>query len=370
MKYFISLYVLFVSISAFSYDIGNYSDTFIDVERDNREIDVEVFYPINDSPGMTFPVMIFGHGWLMNFGSYSFLTEQLVMNGVIVVFPETESGVFPNHLDFASDIAFLEGVIQLDNNDQSSNLFNIVMDKTFAAGHSMGGGSSILASSFGNTFSGLINFAAAETDPSAIDAAENVNCPSIIFSANDDNIAPAGSNQLPMYENLASTNKYYINIFNEGHMDIASNLNVPIIIFPFIEYVISNDESNIEILNAKLDSLQVNNSIEYEAVNNVTSVENSDIINKYFLSNYPNPFNPTTTIEFSIANNCNVDLSIYNLKGQKVKALTRKNLVKGPHLIVWDGNNEYNKPVSSGVYYYKLSLDGKTVEMKKCTILK
>jgi len=86
--------------------------------------------------------------------------------------------------------------------------------------------------------------------------------------------------------------------------------------------------------------------------------------------NYPNPFNPSTTIEFSIQTDSRIDLSIYNLKGQKIKTLTNNELTKGNHSIVWNGVDESNNPVSSGIYYYKLNVNGKTEAVKKCLLLK
>ncbi len=74
--------------------------------------------------------------------------------------------------------------------------------------------------------------------------------------------------------------------------------------------------------------------------------------------NYPNPFNPETTIRFTTENTeKNTELVIYNLKGQKVKTLVNKLLPAGEHSVVWDGKDDINKQVSSGIYFYKLKLD-------------
>jgi hypothetical protein len=93
--------------------------------------------------------------------------------------------------------------------------------------------------------------------------------------------------------------------------------------------------------------------------------------NKYHLyQNYPNPFNPTTIISFSIPKESNVELSIFNIKGQKVKNLVTNNFAKGDHSVVWLGKDEAGKSVSSGVYFYKMKLDGKNEAVKKCLLLK
>jgi hypothetical protein len=85
---------------------------------------------------------------------------------------------------------------------------------------------------------------------------------------------------------------------------------------------------------------------------------------------YPNPFNPSTTIEFSIQNNSKIDLSIFNIKGQKIKTLSQNEFAKGNHSIVWNGDDDNNKPLSSGVYLCKLNVNGKTEAVKKCLLLK
>ena len=88
------------------------------------------------------------------------------------------------------------------------------------------------------------------------------------------------------------------------------------------------------------------------------------------LTNYPNPFNPTTTIEFSIQNNSQIELSVFNIKGQKVKTLINNDVIKGSHSISWNGDDKLGKSVSSGIYYYKLKINGKIEAVKKCLLLK
>ena len=88
------------------------------------------------------------------------------------------------------------------------------------------------------------------------------------------------------------------------------------------------------------------------------------------LENYPNPFNPSTTIEFSIQNDSDIDISIYNIKGQRIRNLTQNEFSKGNHSIIWNGDDEFGKPVSSGIYYYKLNVNCKTELVKKCLLLK
>ena len=102
----------------------------------------------------------------------------------------------------------------------------------------------------------------------------------------------------------------------------------------------------------------------------LTVNELPNIINDIFLNNYPNPFNPSTTITFSIPNESKVNLSVYNVKGQKIKTLTKESFEIGSHSVIWNGDDESGKSISSGVYLYKLNVNGKTEVVKKCLLLK
>ena len=88
-----------------------------------------------------------------------------------------------------------------------------------------------------------------------------------------------------------------------------------------------------------------------------------------FLKNYPNPFNPTTTISFEIAEKGKTEIIIYNVKGQKVRTLLKENLDSGDHSIVWNGKNDKAKQVSSGQYFYKVSVNGEQ-KVSKMLMLK
>lgn len=103
----------------------------------------------------------------------------------------------------------------------------------------------------------------------------------------------------------------------------------------------------------------------------ITSIQEITALNKNInISNHPNPFNPTTTIEFSIPKYSKVKLTIFNIKGQKIKTLTNEVLNAGDHSIIWNGDDDTNKSVSSGVYLYKLKVNGKIEAVKKCLLLK
>jgi hypothetical protein len=80
--------------------------------------------------------------------------------------------------------------------------------------------------------------------------------------------------------------------------------------------------------------------------------------------NYPNPFNPTTNISFSLPKEDDIELTIYNIKGQKVKTLYSGIAEEGKHSMVWEGKDTNGKSVSSGIYFYKLKTESKELTRK------
>ncbi len=90
---------------------------------------------------------------------------------------------------------------------------------------------------------------------------------------------------------------------------------------------------------------------------------------KMLKQNYPNPFNPETSIRFNMPKNGNANLSIYNTKGQLVKTLVNGNVSKGEQKLTWTGTDNNGSRVASGLYFYKLSADGK-VETRKMMLMK
>jgi len=82
-----------------------------------------------------------------------------------------------------------------------------------------------------------------------------------------------------------------------------------------------------------------------------------DIASLEMLGNYPNPFNPTTTIYFSLEEDEYIELSVYNLKGQLVNNLVSGDFAQGRHDIIWNGEDEHGNMLSSGIYLYKLQTD-------------
>ena len=93
-------------------------------------------------------------------------------------------------------------------------------------------------------------------------------------------------------------------------------------------------------------------------------VDDDLLIPNYELTNYPNPFNPETTISYGLPNDSKVELVIYNIKGRKVKKLVSGNQEAGYHKVTWNGKDESGRSVASGVYFYQLRTDKKSINKK------
>lgn len=86
--------------------------------------------------------------------------------------------------------------------------------------------------------------------------------------------------------------------------------------------------------------------------------------------NYPNPFNPETKIQYSIPKDSEIELKIYNIKGELVKTLVDKKRKRGTYSVIWNGKDDNSRQLSSGVYFYRLKLDDKVIDTEKCLLLK
>ena len=82
------------------------------------------------------------------------------------------------------------------------------------------------------------------------------------------------------------------------------------------------------------------------------------------MNNYPNPFNPTTTIPFTLKESRQVNLSVFNVDGQLVETLIDRDLEAGLYYAVWDAGD-----LSSGAYYYRIDA-GSFTDVKKMILLK
>lgn len=210
-----------------SFSIGSTTINFVDPSRNNRSISTAVYYPALSSgqntpvaPGQ-FPVVAFGHGFVMVHTAYQFLWSNLVPKGYILAFPTTEGSFAPSHADFGLDLAFIVQEMKLLGSNPASPLYNAVAETSAIMGHSMGGGASFLACNGNNVPTTMVTFAAANTSPSAIGAAAGVSIPTLLFAGQNDCVTPPSAHQIPMYEATAASQKALISINGGGHCFFA-----------------------------------------------------------------------------------------------------------------------------------------------------
>jgi len=281
---FVLMFYLFsLGLYAQSYFVGHKQIDFVDPSR-NRTIQTEVYYPATIAGDNTpfasgqFPVLVFGHGFVMAWDSYQWLWDSLVAKGYIMAFPRTEGSISPSHGEFGEDLKFLNNYILTEGSNSSSFFYQHILGTSAIMGHSMGGGSSFLAAANNTNLTTLVNFAAAETNPSAIAAAANVTVPAVVFYGVNDGVAPPADHQIPMYDALASSCKTLIGIIGGGHCYFADyNFNcsfgegttspqptitreqqheiIAQLLFPYLEFMLKGDAAAEQIYYQRLNSM-------------------------------------------------------------------------------------------------------------------
>jgi len=127
-------------------------------------------------------------------------------------------------------------------------------------------------------------------------------------------------------------------------------------------------------IGAYIENIEINNNIVDLDIYLIPDVEADPVIETEInlLSNYPNPFNPSTIISFSLNSEFTEDteLVIYNLKGQKVKTFLINTSTHQPiNSVIWNGKDDFGKPVSSGIYFYRLEV-GNFEQTRKMLLIK
>ncbi len=122
---------------------------------------------------------------------------------------------------------------------------------------------------------------------------------------------------------------------------------------------------SLTVYNSQYNTIET--KIDYIEVSESSSKGSYIESNSNYLSNYPNPFNPSTTISLSIDSIENAELLIYNLKGLEIR---KYSILNSKSSILWDGKDKSGKSVASGIYLYKVKENNKTFATKKCLLLK
>jgi glucose/arabinose dehydrogenase len=102
-----------------------------------------------------------------------------------------------------------------------------------------------------------------------------------------------------------------------------------------------------------------------------SDVDENPLPGTYTLAqNYPNPFNPGTTIEYVLENAAEVELSIFNLRGQRIQTLVNARQESGPHSVTWEGRDTAGVLQASGIYFYRLKLGDRFAQTRRMVFLR
>jgi flagellar hook assembly protein FlgD len=97
----------------------------------------------------------------------------------------------------------------------------------------------------------------------------------------------------------------------------------------------------------------------------VGNVQINTVIKTFkLLQNYPNPFNPSTTIEYQIPSEGDVEVKIFSVDGQLVKIFQNSHNSQGSYNVLWDGKNNTGQPVASGLYIYRVAFKNSVLAKK------
>jgi dienelactone hydrolase len=232
--------VFFISNCVFSqFQVGHTTITFNDPSRSGgfgsgggsgRQIQTEIYYPAvsagENTPvaNDTFPVIVFGHGFVMSWDAYQNIWNHYTPLGYILAFPRTEGSLIPapSHNDFGLDLKLIEQRMQIENSSATSLFFQKVKPASAIMGHSMGGGATILAGAGNTNIRTIVGLAPAETNPSAIAAAPNVEVPTIVFSGSQDGVTPPADHHIPIYQGVAAPCKTFVSIIGGAHCYFAN----------------------------------------------------------------------------------------------------------------------------------------------------
>jgi hypothetical protein len=138
--------------------------------------------------------------------------------------------------------------------------------------------------------------------------------------------------------------------------------------YPLLEDI--NNDGLAELIFTKYD-YPAFNGYAYEVYSTpATGIEEiSSPGNFHLYQNFPNPFNPSTTIKYTLPSESSIQLKIFDIKGELIKSMTRDKIIAGDHEIAWDGTNDKGVRQPSGVYVYQLKVNNSS-SARKMILLK
>jgi len=213
-----------------TWQIGYQTMTFVDASRNNRQIETELFYPADltgnsvplGSPStQKYPVIVFGHDQGIGWNNYAYVWNRYASQGFIVAVPKTEMGAVMDVVEYSKDMAFVAARFIAMRYTPGSFFYQRHNSKSCVMGHGVGGSAAIFAIQYNPAITALVSLAATETTPSAINAATLVTVPSVVIGGGKDCIAPIATNQLPMFDNIDSWCKTFVNMVEATHCQFS-----------------------------------------------------------------------------------------------------------------------------------------------------
>ena len=157
-----------------------------------------------------------------------------------------------------------------------------------------------------------------------------------------------------------------INQWEELTFDFSSRIGV----YPVVkdQIVIFSD---FDLAGRTQDNICYFDNISFSPSNSVGIDNKSETLPQGFAleQNFPNPFNPVTTLRYDLPENGLVNITIYDMMGREVKTLINQIQDAGYRSVIWDATNDYGKPVSAGIYLYQIQV-GEYMQTKKMVLLK
>lgn len=358
--------------------VGHRSVTYVDPSRGNRQVQTELYYPADTAgdnvpvAAGAYPVVTFGHGFLMAWSAYSYLWTSLVPQGYILAFARTEGGAFPSHEQFGRDLAFLVDQLRSEGANASSPFYQHVGPTACVMGHSMGGGASVLAASYNTGITALANLAAAETTPSAIGAASSVMIPSLLFAGTKDCVTPPAQHQIPIYNALASDCKALVTISGGSHCQFAESGTlcefgescsaditrerqhalVVALLTPWLAWTLKADPAGLQQFQALLEIGDGITTIQdcpaASAVSDAVSPAGPSVIVG------PNPFSSSTEIIVSATVGGPVRVEIFDASGRMVRSLGDAPTRTSPMRLPWNGRDDRGRELPEGTYFCRI----------------
>ncbi len=212
--------------------------------------------------------------------------------------------------------------------------------------------------------------------------------PDIIARANNDLFSSFTAQRLYAWNNQARPIDRFPIVLNEK--DFVTSRYTPTIgdinKDGFVDLIVPTDDSALVFINFSGSeynadkcpvpswrySRRLNNVGPINATGPITGVDDGDIdvpTEFNLAQNMPNPFNPSTTINYTIVGKAHVRLDIYNMLGRRVRTLADEIQTAGPHSVVFDGCSDTGNMLASGIYLYRLSAGDKNA-VKKMILLK